>query len=270
MKNKGGFVVLLAGLVLTSGCLVTFITPKTAALSNVHEAYAEDFDRFNLPSPKEQPAANSPSNSVAFARSLRSIQEYRQKYPGDSQELAHLKVLEGMIYLQSGRFGLAEAIRPEVEEAGRKLSSATGKAVRDELFAKNFGTLIEGWTETKKKSNRRWENFDRVANKLHENVAAIPANKRAEPGADQGALYLATSAGIFRVWAFSEFAVVETNQTIVTATNVAWFSKSTNLMAQFLTEAEKNPKAGQDIGQESPGRLRYVEWYHWFRRKLEQ
>lgn len=261
-KRFASIAVVLLGMLLTSGCVVTFVTPKTAALQRVHDVYSEEFIAFSAPAPSVQPAQASEPKPGAFAKSLQAIREYRLKYPGDSQEQAHLKVLEGMIYLQSGRFGLAEAVRPEVEEAGGKLTSGTGRVVRDRLFAEHFKTLIDGWAETKKTNNRQWQTFERIASTLTSSLNKIPKDKLAEPDTDQGALYLATSAAIFYVWAFKEIS--ESNDHAqAQEKKVVWAKAARDGIGRFLTDAEKKPGADKDLGAAPEGRLRYVEWYHW-------
>lgn len=263
MKTKRfALIAALLGFLITSGCVVTFVTPKTAALHRVHDVYTEEFIALSAPAPSAQPVQASEPKPAAFAKSLQAIREYRLKYPGDSQELAHLKVLEGMIYLQSGRFGLAEAVRPEVEEAGGKLASGTGRVVRDQLFAQNFKTLIEGWAETKKTNNRQWQTFERVATTLTTGLNQIPKNKLADPETDQGALYVATSAAIFYVWAFKEISESNDHAQAPEKKNV-WFKAAREGIGRFLTDAEKKPGADKDLGTAPEGRLRYVEWYHW-------
>jgi hypothetical protein len=264
-KRFTAFAGLVLGLLLAGGCVVSFVTPKTAALHHVHEIYGEEFIEFSAPAPSVQPSQAPEARPGAFARSLQAIHDYRAKYPQDSQELAHLKVLEGMIYLQSGRFGLAEAVRPDVEAAGGKLASGTGRVVRDQLFARTFKELIEGWAETRKSNNRRWQTFERIAGALTNSLSSIPREKLANPEADQGALYLATSAAIFYVWAFKEIS--ESNdREMAPQKKAAWYKSARDWIGRFLTDAEKKEGVDRDLGAAPEGRLRYVEWYHWLGR----
>lgn len=263
MKRFASLFALLAGLLVTSGCFVSFLTPKTAALQLVHDTYRADFMAFNVPAPAMQAGLASPP--AVFSKSLQSIRDYRLKYPSDSQELAHLKVLEGMIYLQSGRFGLAEAVKDDVQTAGARLSSGTGRTVRDRLFAENFPRLIDGWKETTKPNNQKWQTFSNVADSLFRSLTNEPPSKLADPEADQGAIYLANTAAIFDVWAYSLYAVEHGGDPGYNdaATRKMWFTRGRDLIGRFLTPAEKSPQAANDVSQTMEGRLRYVQWYHW-------
>jgi hypothetical protein len=282
MKRFASLLALTAGLVMTSGCLVTFLTPKTAALQQIHDTYRADFAALTVPPASAAPDAPSgPSTSAAFSKSLQAIREYRLKYPGDSQELAHLKVLEGMIYIQSGRFGLAEAVRDDVVSAGEKLSSGTGRTVRDQLFARNFKTLINGWSETRKTSGRHWETFQQAADDLAKALNETKAKQFSDPESDQGALYLATTAAIYYVWAFKEFndypfarseipdgtaptpEQIEAKKPKIVENKNKWFTAGRDLIGRHLDGSLTNAIVTKDLGQAPEGTLRFVEWYHW-------
>ena len=251
---------LAAALFVTSGCIVSFITPKAADLRQVHDAYSREFTALNLGEPKKDAARAAPRENAAFAQSLRAIQDYRRRYPGDTAELAHLQVLEGMIYLQSGRFGLAEAIQPEVARAAGKLSSATGLGVRDQLFAQNFSALVAGWTEAKKTAPDPAKLLA-VADQIAAALRRIPADKLGAADAADGAGYLATTAAIFYVTAAAESLAAPAQQREL-------FEKGAEIIGRFLTPAEKSPGVANDVADVTSGRLRYVRWYHWLRTQV--
>lgn len=254
---------LVVGLLLGGGC-ASVVTPKTAALRQVHDTYRSEFLAGAVPAASGSPAAPA-GPPAAFVRSLEAIRDYRQKYPADSQELAHLKVLEGMIYLQSGRFGLASAVADDVEAAGGKLGSRTGRVIRDQLFARHFKTLVRGWSETRRTQGRQWQTFEAAASLLAADLDKIPADRLASPESDQGALYLATTGAIFYVWAFSEMAVVSPRE--APAKKTEWFTRARDLIGRHLDASLKKPEVGQDlVGKAPEGLLRYVEWYHWLDR----
>ena len=249
-------VLLAAALLVTSGC---FVTPKTTALRQVHDTYRDDFIAFSVPAPSAKSLlAAAPAQ---FSKSLQAIRDYRVKYPGDSAEQAHLKVLEGMIYVQSGRFGLAEAVKDDVKTAGAKLGSGTGRTVRDRLFSANFSTLLAGWAETGKQNARDWQVFEKAANELSTSLTNTPLSQLADPDADQGAVYLANCAAIFYVWAYSTFADIDLNK--ANEKKKVWFTQGRDLIGRFLTPAEMSDQTRKDINQTLEGRLRYVQWYHW-------
>jgi hypothetical protein len=270
---------LVAALILTAGCPVT-LAPKTAALAHVHEVYRDEF--ILLEGPNDLRATRTAASSAAFARSLNAIHDYRLAYPGDVQELAHLQVLEGMIYLQSGRFGLAAAVKNDVAAAGQKLTSALGagkggssadpngrgKLVRDSLFAQNYSALLDGWNQTRSPS-QRVEALEAAADELANNLKALSPQQRPEIERDGGALYLATSAAIFYTWASARegelnFASNPERKAELAAKKKARDAKARAIIGEFLTPAEKAADISQDINGVPQGRLRYVLWYHYF------
>lgn len=257
---------LLAALLFSQGC---FLTPKTAALQHVHTVYGEDYATSETLLPAQPGLAGKAARASgsAFAKSLDAIQTYRSEFPQNTQELAHLKVLEGMIYLQSGRFGLAESVRPDIEASVETLGSGTGRAVRDQLFAQNFGLLINGWRETQKPNNRSWRTFEEIADELTKRLSDIPDDKLALKEADGGALYLANSAAVFYVWAYAEITSSPEYQQAKTK-KAEWFPKARDIIGRFLTESEKAADISGDFGDGvtesvTTGRLRHVRWYHW-------
>jgi hypothetical protein len=256
-------VLMVVSLLLASGCVVQFITPRTEALREVHETYRQEFIAFNVPAPADKAELSGPSD--AFIKTLQAIRDYRLKYPGDMQELAHLQVLEGMIYLQSGRFGLAQAVKEQVTEAGARLTSASGRTVRDKLFAENFPLLVEGWAETRKSKNKQWQTFERAAAGLRTSLANSTDRRLASPDADHGAVYLATTAAIFDTWAFAWWEVAQANATPadIEVKRREIYSRARDVIGRFLTDAEKAPSTREDMTQVLEGRLRYVQWYHW-------
>jgi hypothetical protein len=254
-----GVVLAFATLGLAPGCQTAL--PQTADLRQVHELYSSEFATLELPAPDAMTAAPR-ATGAAFARTLQAIHDYRARHRDDLAGLAHVQVLEGMIYLQSGRFGLAAAVRPEVEVAGERLAAPGGKLVRDRLLARHFGTLLEGWAETRKENNRQWRTFERVAATLADALAAIPAAQLAPGETDQAALHLATSAAVFWMWAAREIAMSPEREQ-APAKRAAWFARARDTIGAHLTAAEKRAEAAPDLAVGAPGRLRYVEWYHW-------
>jgi hypothetical protein len=130
--------------VALSGCLVIF--PKTEDLRTVHKTYREEFhsavDLRAMISADE--TAGRDETRGSFEKTLAAIADYRRKYPDAEKQKAHLDVLQGMIYLQTGQFGLATLMTEKVAAAGTVLTG-DGIIPRDALFAKLFKTLIAGW-----------------------------------------------------------------------------------------------------------------------------
>ncbi len=272
----------VAALLLLTGCPAT-LAPSTADLQRVHELYATEFTSLAdaIPTPGSEPPAKQPSSSDAFIQSLRALNDYRAQHPEKSFELAHLDVLEGMIYLQSGRFGLARAVAPNVERAGATLSSApspqrstlgdapTASAVRDALLAKNFRALLDGWSATRNGQSTP-DDFDRAFRSIAESLTTTTTSSiRLER--DHGALYLATSAAIFQTWAHARDSMrVHLDPTDAKLRDLEHrrlqrYTSARDLLARFLTDAERTTRLTEDLGDHIPvGRFRYVAWYHFF------
>lgn len=128
-----------------SGCFVIF--PKTEDLRQVHQTYRDEFHQAvnvrSAISGSKVPLGDEKEQG-AFARTIAAITDYRRKYPDATKQNAHLDVLQGMIYLQTGRFGLASLMQEKVTTAESVLTG-DGIEPRDALFAKSFGALLQGW-----------------------------------------------------------------------------------------------------------------------------
>lgn len=207
----------VASLLLLAGALGATCdgpAPRTSALGDVHDRYAEEFARGVVPTSGVGCAAPAPASVAAggdpFPETTAAIGALRASGDADEVTLAHVTVLEAMIHLQSGRLHLAKSDAPAVADAAPKLRTATGADARDALLARAYPALLVGWSE--------------IADLQRVGGCAFPAESpdeleqagdaiRAELGAasargtlasseeDAGALYLATSAAIFYVWA---------------------------------------------------------------------
>ena len=254
---------------LLAGC--RHVAPKTEALKKVHDSYRTDFQLYlqqSLPVPKADPAPpGTRADQPAFAETLREIRDYRVRFGEDSPEAAHLKVLEGMIYLQSGQFGMARLVAPDVSSAQSKLMSGTGDYARDQLLAMTFPDLISGWQEIANVSSTQGmslSNLINAADGIKAKLDGLDRTKLAKPEVDEGAVYVATTAAIFYVWAFRQCSRQGQNPRppcSLPNTQAQWFGKGQELIGRYLTDTEK--KAAQDVNltNVSAGRLRYISWY---------
>jgi hypothetical protein len=275
---------LLAGLVVLSGCVSSTITPQTAALKQVHDTYREEFLVIEG-SPEQWRTAAASSSAAAFAKTLNAIQDYRANFPQAERELAHLTVLEGMAHLQAGRFGLAAAVEPDVVQAGELLKSAIpreksqdanmpGTLVRDSLLAANYPDLRRGWAETRHPTNESVKVFNDAANGIVERLDQFVGNDRLAVQQDDGALYLATNAAIFYLWASSleelqGALATEREKEEVRQRAAANRKKARESIGKFLTEDEKKPEIANDVAGVAYGRLRYIQWYNYLAPKIE-
>jgi hypothetical protein len=261
---------LLLGSALT-GCAL--LSPRTAALQAVHQAYREEFGRaVALPAPSEGPRPVSDQKSggdPAFPATLRAIREFKVTYGEDSREAAHLTVLEGMIYLQSGRFGMAKLVADDVAAAQSSLRSGTGQYTRDELLAKTFGYLVLGWqeihdfTDASDSTIAEHAKLAQAADGIKTALDGLGSSKLAQPEVDEGAIYLATTAAIFYVWSFA----LKNQAGLPDARKDIWFTKGHELIGRYLSDSERKAavgtlQPGEAQASNAPiGRLRYVEWY---------
>lgn len=257
---------------LISGC---WLTPRTSALKAVHQTYRDDFVRFVLPAPGDPPSL--PTNQPPFAATLDAIRKFRIQYGESSAEAAHMKVLEGMIYLQAGHPAMARLIAEDVKNASSSLTSRTGQTGRDKLFADNFDALVSGWEEIHQYEDgidatiAEWKKLVEAADALRGKLEALPPNQVADPETDQGAIYLANTAAIFYVWACelkSEEDRTDADQQDTEAKRKLWFRHGSNVIRRFLSETEIKAAADATAVPTSTGRMRYLEWYAWLNHQL--
>src|SRR5262245_15854886 len=192
---------------MSIGC--TYVSPKTTALQHVHETYRSEFAKFIVPPPGDKPTIPSlKADEPAFAETLREIRGYRMRYGEDTPEAAHLTVLEGMIYLQSSRLGMAQLVQQDVQNAQSKLQSGTGHYTRDALLARTFPHLLHGWQEIADSNDKddktlaEHGKLQMAADGIKNELDQLDKSKLAEPEVDESAIYLATTAAIFYVWVY--------------------------------------------------------------------
>jgi hypothetical protein len=260
---------------LSAGCAT--ILPQTNTLQKIHDTYRADFQKsiaLTIPTPADEPVLGKAGVDQAyFADTLREIRDYRVTYGEKSQEAAHLKVLEGMIYLQTGQTGMARLLAPDVRNAEGALASKTGAYVRDQLLARVFYSLVDGWDQIGQKSPDA-QKLQLAADHIGIELKTLDPQKISAPEVDEGAVYIATTAAIFYVWAYRQnsFACEDTvrfpnkrdcddnlkKQTI---------SRGRDLIELFLSDTEKKAAeaASTDV---PPGRLRYISWYRWLQKFL--
>lgn len=193
------------------------LLPQKQALSDIHDIYREEFAELFLSAQGEEPQclSNLPSaTQPTFSRTRTAIRAYRVQFGSKEAEAAHLTVLDAMMHLQVGNVGLASLLKSDVETAKGKLVSQTGRFTRDFLFAEYFDPLVEGWrvvcdltASPPKVSTGAAEKLEIAASEITTGLtASAKAGQLADPDADQGAVYLATTAAVFNVWAVKENA----------------------------------------------------------------
>jgi len=274
-RTRTRMVILLVLLIIPmlDGC--GLLAPKTAALEKIHATYRTDFQQLiqlSVPEPAESATRpKSEAGQTAFAETLRQIRDYRVKYGETSQEAAHLKVLEGMIYLQSNQFGMARLVATDVAAAQSQLKSGTGDYARDQLLAMTFSDLISGWEEIAKFNDTTpghpggdLSKLIGTADDIKAQLDGLNQTKLAKPEVDEGAIYIATNAAIFYVWVYSQCKFQGQNPTppcIAPNTKQQWFGKGRELIGKYLSDIEKKAAQGEPQTNVPAGRLRYLSWY---------
>jgi len=256
------FLVVLVLAAGSGGCVTRGSGPagnsKAAALASVHESYRKEFAAVALPGPSQRPLA--PTNEQAFQRTIAAINDFRKTHGTEGAEAAHLSVVEGMAYLQSGQIGRARLMREEIKQAAPKLRAGNGSYTRDELLARSFEPLLMGWEQVRNAApgsdvNPSSAQFKQAADGLEKNLTSLDSRRLAAPEVDAGAAYLATSSAIFRVW----YGSMQRSQ------KAAAHQQGATLISRFLSAEEKQAAEAGDAAQLSTSRQRFVAWYRFLR-----
>ncbi len=219
IMNSQVLLLILVFLTALSGCGT--LTSQTYQLEQIHQQYTTEWAQYSfqaLPSPAPGPNMNTGNGS--FTNTLAGIKNYKKTYGEGSKDVAaHLTVLEGMIYLQSGKPGMARLLSSEVENAKKELKSPGGIATRDYIFAECYDDLTAGWEAiyqlTKEKCAKRPNDFKKPADDIAQKLSEILKKSRVTTDLDSGGAYVATSTAIFYMWAHScspeddEFSLVK-------------------------------------------------------------
>jgi hypothetical protein len=248
---------LAAIIVFLTACAT--VQPGTTSLQEIHDAYRRDFADVVVPLPDSSTAA---ARTAPFAETLRRIRDYRTRFAGDTEPAAHLVVLEGMVYLQSGRFGMAQLLQDTVVAVANRLGSADGSSTRDQLFARAFPHLVTGWriSTAAAASNLQAGDGQRLIDAGDSIAVLLTGGSRARlasPEADEGAIYLATSAATFWSWASKAL-----NQPALVA-------RGHDLIGCFLSDTERLAAGTDDALDASVGRLRYIAAYRQLGKRVQ-
>lgn len=260
-------------LVFLTGC--SALTPETYQLEQIHQNYTEEWAEWSADDlPIATPNQRIANGKDRFKKTLAGIKNYKQMH-SDTIEAAHLTVLEGMIYLQSGKPGMASLLSPEVKSAREKLKSATGVATRDYLFADCYDELTNGWgaidqaikeidTKPPIPVSKKPIDFSRPADDISDKLSKISKKTRAAAKLDSGGAYVATSAAIFYLWAYSlspanpDFNLMDMAK------------KGENALLPWLSFDEicaVENKTYNEIKFDWGSRRRYLEWYEYLHKK---
>lgn len=266
MKKTNRFFWLLV-LVFLTGC--SALTPKTYQLEQIHQNYTAEWAEWSLDAlseAKDRPEIKDGKGH--FKKTLAGIKKYKQTYGDTSEAAAHLTVLEGMIYIQSGKPGMARLLSSEVKDAKEQLKSATGVASRDYLFAKCYDELTNGWEAiyqlVKNGASKEVDDFIGPADDISKELRSISKETRAAADLDSGGAYVAASAAIFYLWAHS----TSPNDSNFSLKNMA--KKGKDVLKPWLSydeicSVEKGTYKKEEFDWGS--RRRYLDWYDYLHEK---
>lgn len=342
MKQR--LICLLGGVVFLSGCAAQPF-PGPNDFDVILTSYETDFRQILIAPMKSEalelasdnPGQHHEGPAQPFDKTRKQISDYRSKNrTEEKQVLTHrlntLRVLEGMIYIQTDKLDQAAQMAGEVQAAGLALGQ---KAVtRDALFGLSFPELIKGWRGAETLARKPAAGVARPAvrgllaaasciDTLLDPVRGAPRGFALSPslvlwqaGAPTGsphardvllgstactdktitqyvaaghpvakdatrgtgALYLATSAAIYRSSVAVEVARGYCNRLSRPASvNCGALYVKPHLqaaaasMAAFLTEQEKASRYCQMRGGDlqSTHRYRFVLWYAWLRFNID-
>jgi hypothetical protein len=191
------------------GC--AFLTPKSAELEKIHQCYREEFMTTAIPTAiDERQDVACQVDPDGFVRTLQAIRDFQVRYPDvDPAITQHLYVLQAMVFLQSGRPGMARLLNKDFIEKGNITASKGGGFTRDALFADNLENLIDGWTVYCQLitaggpfNEPAFSDHQRaIEDSAHAIRTYLKTFETKDPAADEGAVYLAASAALFQMWA---------------------------------------------------------------------
>jgi hypothetical protein len=236
-----------------SGCAHT-------KLVRVHDVYRAEFQQQLEPSATPTPA------EFTFPNTLAAIQTFRDEHPTRHDALKHLAVLEAMVQLQSGNYGLAKATAAQADAMPGSLIDRNRKLKRDALFLEALRLepgLIEAFQMIHgdlPKDEERLEQCGRGLAGLARNHQGIKE--------DDGAIYIAAVAANCFLHAIKQAALLTTGtkeerERLRREAELKHGAAAMEAMAPHLTESEMNADHAElkRLATES-SRYRYVRLYH--------
>jgi len=275
----------------TLGATCGGATPETASLRAVHDRYAEEFVQAYVPASGVDCMAPPPASVAAadaFPRTEAAIRELRSSGGAEDVTLAHVTVLEAMIHLQAGRLNLAREDAAAVADAAPKLRTATGADARDALLARAYPALLAGWSEIDGLQRvggcafpaESPDGLEQAADAIRAELGAATARGGlASSEEDAGALYLATSAAIFYVWAdkIRDDGCMrrdpEASRACREAHGTTLLERGRTLIGDHLPAACREDPGTAPAPDAAPcpaGLARYTDWYRFLGDEIER
>lgn len=231
----------LAVVFLTFGCLLSGCV--TDDLSTVHNVYRDEFSSqdLKLGVAQDQQSVGAPGKSTSrFPRTLAAIQGFRARHQSSTNAIKHLAVLEAMVHLQSGQYGMARLATRSAAELAGSLETSDGELIRDQILLQSLQSqdgLIDAWEIMS--DTARWDvaRLDRIGKNLCDMAARFQA-----PDGDDGRLYVAATAAIAYIHAgtkHSQDSVASSRpQSEKDAAAAPYFQKAAAALKPYLSKVD--------------------------------
>lgn len=178
-----------------AGCGVPLTSQDRTRIATVQATYDRDF--------REAIAADG--LEIKPDRFSRTLAALPSESTGQSSTLAAFySLLEGMVYLQTGQLGLAQAIAPEVTASANELNS-DGIERRNVVLANNYASLVAGRAATASLANLTNNSAEQQTQRLEivsdvEKRTEAVTRKLCKAGSvDQGAALIAAYQASFLI-----------------------------------------------------------------------
>jgi hypothetical protein len=229
-------------------------------LLRVHNVYQAEFQQHLAASATPAPA------EAAFPRTLEAIEHFRTRHPNREDALKHLAVLEAMIQLQAGNYGLAQAVAAHAEALPGSLIDRNQKLRRDALFLDALRLdpgLIEAFQMIHGDLPKEEERLEQCGDAL-----AVLARTHHGVDGDDGAVYIASVAANCYLHALEQAVLLTTGTSenrarLIRQAEMKYGTAAMQALAPHLSEREMNASHAdlKRLAAESH-RYRYVRFYH--------
>lgn len=273
-RGRAVIISFLLLVIITAGC-------ASSGLKEVHQIYETEYSR-QLAGTIEISGKKPPklvSSETQFPETLNAIVGFRAKNPTKKNAVKHVAVLEAMIYLQSGQYGMARLAAVQANKLEGSLTTVDGAPLRDELFLKALildPGLVDAWEIIRNldpgDETLELATLQRIHDGTLEQTArglSELANSAKVAKEDDGALYIAATAAIcylyVREYKVARITGVDVNTIKARKAELSkeYGKKIRVTMEGHLTEVEKmaNEKELEELSK-FWGRYQFVRLYH--------
>ena len=229
-------------------------------LIGVHDTYRAEFQQ------QLEPSATPTPTESTFPNTLAAIQTFREKHPTREDALKHLAVLEAMVHLQSGNYGMAQAAAAQADALPGSLIDRNRKLKRDALFLEALRLdpgLIEAFHMIHGDLPKEEDRLEQCGDGL-----AALARKHSSVDGDDGAIFIAAAAAECYLHALYEATLLATGTSeerarLIREAELKYGTAAMQALNPHLTASEMSANHAEleRLAAESP-RYRYVHLYH--------